>query len=259
MAIKSRLLVVAESLGIGGTESHLLRVLPRLKHSGLDVAVFCVSGRGERAVQLEDCNIEVRAPRHLSFEAGQRRHPKQVARAAFSLFNFMKSWQPEIVHFYLPGPYVVGAPLALAQRVPVKIMSRRSLSFYQRSWPLAARIERNLHTRMDGLIGNSQAVVEQLIGEGGPKDRVRLIYNGVEALDPALSTRDARRELGIEEDVLVASVIGALVHYKGHEDLIRGFGSVASRLPPKWVLLVAGRDEGHAGRNLEYPVGENDE
>ena len=63
-------------------------------------------------------------------------------------------------------------------------MSRRSLSDYQRNWPSVARLEQRLHRRMDAVIGNSRAVVRQLIGEGIPEAKVRLIYNGIETSHP---------------------------------------------------------------------------
>ena len=54
-----RLLVVTESLGIGGTESHLLRMLPRLREFGWNVVIFCMSGRGKLAPRLEAAGVEV--------------------------------------------------------------------------------------------------------------------------------------------------------------------------------------------------------
>ena len=144
MRLERRLLVVTESLGVGGTESHLLRLLPRLSDLGWHVAVFCLSSRGERAVELEASNIEVVSTRRSLGEDGARRHPKRIARTAGSLFYFIRHWRPWIAHFYLPGPYVIGAPIALTQRVPVKVMSRRSLSDYQQNWPMVGRIERVL-------------------------------------------------------------------------------------------------------------------
>ena len=47
-----RLLVVTESLGVGGTESHLIRTLPRLVAAGWNVVTFCLTERGERAEQV---------------------------------------------------------------------------------------------------------------------------------------------------------------------------------------------------------------
>jgi glycosyltransferase involved in cell wall biosynthesis len=156
----------------------------------------------------------------------------------------MRRWQPQIAHFYLPGPYLIGAHVAIAARTAIKIMSRRSLSDYQRNWPLVARLERRLHTRMDAVIGNSRAVVRQLIEEGIPEEKVRLIYNGID-LSPTLPDRsEARRALGLDDETLVGVVIANLLHYKGHRELISGLSHVEQALPSKWRILLAGRDHG---------------
>ena len=240
-----RLLVVTESLGIGGTESHLIRVLPRLQALGWQAATFCLSGRGERADELESKGIEVVAPRRIAKgNRSDHRRPVFIARTASSLFWFMRQWQPEIAHFYLPGPYLVGAPIGIANGTPVKIMSRRSLSDYQQKWPIVARLERMLHRRMDALVGNSRAVVAQLISEGVPESKVRLIYNGIEASEPLPPRPEARQELGLDENALVGVVVANFIHYKGHQDLIRGFGHVAGRLPAPWRVLLVGWDQG---------------
>jgi glycosyltransferase involved in cell wall biosynthesis len=241
-----RLLVVTESLGVGGTESHLVRLLPRLSPLGWKAAIFCISARGERADELESRGVEVLCA--LGGLQGSQsintRRPINIARSAASLVWFMRQWRPQIAHFYLPGPYVVGAPIAIAQRVPVKIMSRRSLSVYQQSWPSVAFVERRLHKRMDALVGNSQAVVGQLLEEGAPEDRVKLIYNGVEAGNPRLSRSDARQELGIDGDTLLGIVVANLINYKGHHELIKALGDIKEQLGSNWQILVVGRDQG---------------
>jgi glycosyltransferase involved in cell wall biosynthesis len=155
----------------------------------------------------------------------------------------MLRWRPHIAHFYLPGPYLIGAPAAIAARVPIKIMSRRSLSHYQKNWPTAARMERWLHNHVDLLIGNSRAVVAELLSEGIPETKVRLIYNGIEP--PDLPTRgEARRELGLAPDAFVGVAVANLIKYKGHQDLIKGLAQVAWQLPSPWRMLLVGRDEG---------------
>jgi glycosyltransferase involved in cell wall biosynthesis len=156
----------------------------------------------------------------------------------------MRRWRPHIAHFYLPGPYLIGANVAIAARIPIKIMSRRSLSDYQRNWPLVAKLERRLHTKMDAVIGNSRAVVRQLIEEGIPEAKVRLIYNGIE-VSPVLPDRnEARQALGLDSDTLVGVVIANLIHYKGHRELVRGLSHLEQELPTNWRILVAGRDHG---------------
>src|SRR4029077_2536465 len=186
-----RLLVVTESLGVGGTESHLIRTLPRLAASGWSVVTFCLTKRGERAEQVEAAGVEVAASPRLARRKGSfLRYPAHVAWATNNLYWLMRRWRPQIAHFYLPGPYLIGAHVAIAARIPIKIMSRRSLSDYQRNWPLVAKLERHLHAKMDAVIGNSRAVVRQLIDEGIPESKVRLIYNGIEVSPGVLPDRN---------------------------------------------------------------------
>ena len=244
MSPERRLLVVTESLGVGGTESHLIRVLPRLAARGWKVAIFCLSERGKRAQQIEAAGVEVFARSQLAIHKKSLLYPAHIALASGKLFSLMRRWRPDIAHFYLPGPYLVGALLAIATHTPIKIMSRRSLSRYQQNWPTVGRMERFLHGRMDVLIGNSRAVVGELMAEGVPETKVRLIYNGIEVAEPLLDQSEARRELGLDQDALVGVVVANLIHYKGHRELIKGLAQIAQHLPSPWRILLAGRDYG---------------
>ena len=114
-----RLLIVTESLGVGGTESHLIRTLPRIAASGWDVVTFCLTERGERAEQVEKAGVEVCASPRLAKRKGSvLRYPAHVALATNKLYWLMRRWRPDIAHFYLPGPYLIGAHVAIAARVP---------------------------------------------------------------------------------------------------------------------------------------------
>lgn len=97
---------------------------------------------------------------------------------------------------------------------------------------------------MDALVGNSRVIVAQLISEGVPESKARLIYNGIEASEPLIDRREARRELGLDENMIVGVVVANLIHYKGHRDLLRGLGQVAPQLPSPWQILLAGGDQG---------------
>ena len=242
MPTEHRLLVMTKSLGVGGTESHLLRLVPGLVAYGWNVAIFCLSGRGKLASEMEDKGVEVVGPRKIVSRQMLLRYSAHAAIASSKLYKFIRQWRPDITHFYLPGPYVIGTPVAIAAGTPIKVMSRRSLSRYQQKWPAVASIERRLHQKMDALIGNSGAVTDELIAEGAPPARVKLIYNGIETSAAFLDRSEARRILGIGEDSLVGVVVANLIPYKGHRELIEGMGQVAARLPSPWRILLAGRD-----------------
>jgi glycosyltransferase involved in cell wall biosynthesis len=236
-----RLLVVCESLGIGGAETDLIQLLPRLVDRGWSVKVYCLSERGCRAEQVERSGIQVVSSSRLT---GRGRNPLHIGLAAYRLFVLMRRWRPHIAHFYLPGPYLVGVPVAMAAGSSIKIMSRLSQAHYQQHRPLAARVEWLLHQYLDAVIGNSRAVVKDLVTEGIPSEKIRLIYNGVETSIARPNRAGARRTLGIEQDSLIGVMVANLIPYKGHKDLIEGLALVAQSLPLGWRILFAGRDEG---------------
>ena len=92
-----RLLIVTESLGVGGTESHLIRTLPRIAASGWDVVTFCLTERGERAEQVEKAGVEVCASPRLARRKGSvLRYPAHVILATNKLYRLMRRWRPDI-------------------------------------------------------------------------------------------------------------------------------------------------------------------
>ena len=177
-------------------------------------------------------------------------HLPQFILGGAHLFNVMRRRRPTIVHFFLPAAYLVGAPLAIFSSVPVRIMSRRSLlNAYQQSYPLALKFERRLHRKMTAILGNSRSVVRELNQlEDVPTSRLGLIYNGVDTarFTNAGSPKVTRAALGLSQETLALVMVGNLIPYKGHSDLISALGLAASKLPEDWRLLLVGRDFGVA-------------
>ncbi len=171
----------------------------------------------------------------------------RLAAGSAKLFRTIRRDRPSIVHFFLPGPYLAGAPAAIAAQAPIKIMSRRSLADYQSKWPGVGRIEHHLHRRMDAVIGNARAVVQELAEkEGCPQDKLHLIYNGIASSGPGMTKVEARRLLRLPAEGFVATMVANLYSYKGHTDLIAALAGIADQLPQPWVVLCAGRDAGAA-------------
>jgi glycosyltransferase involved in cell wall biosynthesis len=201
--------------------------------------------RGALAQQMEASGVEVLcADTRWTKTVSPLNYSANTAIAFGKLCAAMRTWRPNIAHFYLPRPYLIGAPAAIAARVPIKIMSRRSLSCYQEKRLFVAGVERALHGRMDRVVGNSRAVVNELRKEGVPENKLRLIYNGIDVSGEVLDRSAARIELGLPRDAIVGVHVANLIHYKGHRDLIEGVARIAEQLPLPWCILLAGRDEG---------------
>jgi glycosyltransferase involved in cell wall biosynthesis len=235
-----RVLVVASRLNVGGTEMHLLRVLPRLRQAGLDISIFAIARGGSLEQQFVDAGIPV-----LGVEPTGSRVLRSLTAARVLRRSLLRS-RPDVLHCFLTEPYLVGSLASAGFGGMVRLMSRRSLSHYQRNHALLAYIERWLHRWVDALIGNSTAVAAQLVDECSQPGKVGVIHNGIELPPvPTPERRNARRsELGIPANAFVIAVIANLIPYKGHEDLLEALAQVRNRLGGLWRLMLIGRDEG---------------
>ena len=239
---------VIGSLDIGGAQSHLVRILPPLKELGWEPIVFCLSREGPQADRLRSAGIPVRIG-----NKGQKRpqmpgvRALRLVKATLGLLCLLTRERPSIVHFFLPEAYLLGGPLSLVSGIPIRIMSRRSLNLYQQRWSTARWLEPWLHRHMTAIVGNSRAVVEELVvQEGREPEHVGLIYNGVALSDPLdpLKKQNVIKSLDLEGSRFTAIMAANLMVYKGHVDLLRAFHLVQDKLPQPWALLLAGRDYG---------------
>ena len=240
-----KILYVIGSLDLGGAERHVSLISPRLKQLGWEPIIYCITRRGIQSDGVEKNGVRVIGP---PWEIGPGQMPfgklVRMVASCIKLFGLLLFQRPQIVHFFLPLAYVIGAPLAFLARSPILIMSRRSLNLYQRQHPVLSRLEMWLHRRMDAILGNSRAVVDQLVElEGCSRDKVSIIYNGIDvaSIDRVEATDDTSIS---KPSVLVFIIVANLIHYKGHSDLIEAFAIVQQRLPERWSLLCIGRDDG---------------
>lgn len=245
----SRILYVTGSLDLGGAEKHLSDVLPRLRQAGFDVAVFSITTPGFYAKELQRLGVPV----YAAFESKKLlllpkfiRNLVLFVASVVRLVITIRDYRPKTLHMFLPAAYIVGATASVISPKVNLVMSRRSRNLYQKNYFFIGRLERFLHRRMDVLLGNSMRVLQDLVDEGAPPDRLRLIYNGVSTSDCAerSNTDELRSRFGIDVEDVVFVVVANLIPYKGHADLIKAFGSVKNRMDCNWVLLVVGEDRG---------------
>lgn len=238
-----RVLFVIGQLDVGGTERHVQQVATALRARGLQMAVFALKQGGALGAELVAAGVPV-----LACE-GRRPGLVGLWQAARYLSDVVGRERPDIIHFFLPAAYLVGA--IATSRFPLRrVMSRRSLSRYQTRYPGVRWLERRLHRRMDAVLGNSRAVARELAEEGVPAARLGIIYNGVVDRTCGHDRAAARRALGLGDDTLVCVMIANLIPYKGHTDLLQALALARHDLPSDWCMLFAGRDDG-IGTELE--------
>src|SRR5579885_2879951 len=172
-----RVAVVTSRLDIGGTERHLARILPALKQRGLHVALYVMERGGPLEAEIAAQGVRIEGPRRVRF--------LHWARATLALALWLRRERPALIHFFLPRPYIFGSLAAELAGHRRRIMSRRSLTDYRKRYPLLGLLERLLHRRTLGMLGNSQAVLDQLAAEVGDRRKLAIIHNCIVPPPPA--------------------------------------------------------------------------
>lgn len=249
------ILYVIGSLDVGGAETHLARVVPSLDRERWAPAIYTFSRRGALAETVERGGVPVYSPRIPGFMRGV--DPlSRIARLGFAFVQLvwhLMRFRPRLVHYFLPMSYVIGLPATFLAhaltvftgKLPLRIMSRRSLNLYQRSYPTLGWLECLLHCGCSAVIGNSRAVIAELKAEGVKPERLRLIYNGVETpLANGFDKSAKRAELDLSDDRLVIVQVANLIPYKGHADLLEAFAKLRRSFDDEIMLCLIGRDDG---------------
>ena len=102
------------------------------------------------------------------------------------------------------------------------------------------------------IVAVSRTIQEILIASGIPRERVSLVYSGIDVAETAATTRlDLRSLLNLPPESLIAVNVAALVEHKDHATLLRTARLLAPDFPTlHWV--IAG--DGERRRDLELQI-----
>ena len=166
--------------------------------------------------------------------------PKSVLR----LSREFRRLGTRVVHSYLFHGNFLGTLAARLARVPVALVSKRSLDTYPKlSDRLACRVANRL---ADRVTANSEAVRRHVHeAEGCALDKIVVIPNGVDltrfpAVESAATT--ARATLAIDPPTSrpIVGTVARLAPKKGQHDLIEAAALVVRRRPDATFVLVGG-------------------
>ncbi|MDA7766416.1 glycosyltransferase [Alphaproteobacteria bacterium] len=247
--MRSVILFVVQSLELGGTERHIVDVLPLLRCRGWQIRLFALNLKGCKSREIEQLGIRVEGPadaKNYKYIPFFFHRPLANFLRITSLIRVMFNPDIRLVHFFLPRAYLVGGFLSLFAPIPLRVMSRRSRNSYQLKYPFFAVFERTLHIFMDAVLSNSISVKNDLLQEGVDSKKIGLIYNGYDLghLKNVPDRNATRFKLKIKNDALVLIIVANLFPYKGHMDLVKAVSGIATQMFEGWRLLIVGRDEG---------------
>ena len=210
-----------------GGQNQFLLLLKGLYERGHAAELLTAKGSslGHRASKLGFCV-------HYTSRDGLR------VPAAAAIRRLMSNGRFDLVHVN-ESHALTAAWLSRAHRRAPLLISRRV------GFPLGTNyFSRARFAAATRIIASSKWVAEQLAASGVTRDRVRVIYEGVEIPAPVTAEirRAARTRWGVDEKERLLGCAGVLLPDKGQEWVIRALAQLRGEFP-ECKLLLAGEGE----------------
>jgi sugar transferase (PEP-CTERM/EpsH1 system associated) len=244
---KIKILHVLDSLGVGGMERVVIDVANNLDHSRFDHAVCCISRKGEAAPYLRE------GTRCVDLGKGARADylaPVKIAR-------LIGAEAPDIIHTQSWS----GIDAAIAKMlagVARLVHSEHGRNYpHIDSEPLKRKVARRcLYHLSDAVFAISAEVRDYYCRETGfPRERMRVIPNGVDLRRIDGAGGGARAELGIGAEDFVVGTVARLDATKDTITLARAFARLY-RLRPETNLRLLIIGDGDQKAMIENFVAE---
>lgn len=224
---------------IRGSERCLLDWLGHLDRDRVRPVVWCNSQTMATAVaELHVPVVRGRFPILLDWQPPRFDLVGFAARVREGV-ALVRAHEIELIHANSAAPNQWMLPVARTTGVPL-------IAHLHTSYDLRGRCVFGLH-HSDVVIGVSRIMVRDLLADGVPHDRVRVVYNGIdrERLDQG-DAKGLREELGIGDDEVVLSCVGSLIRRKGFDVLLDAFARVHAAAPRTRLLVIGDGPEREA-------------
>jgi L-malate glycosyltransferase len=233
------ILLIGDTLNLGGTEGQFVELGRRLDRSRWLLHVACIRAEGPLRPRLEQAGVEP-----WSCGGGSFLSPRFVP-TVLRLARRIRALKIDLLHSFDFYSNILAIPAARLARVPVIIASQRDLG------ELRPRYQHRVHATVLNLathiLVNSAAVSERLqatrVARAG---RLSVIYNGVDVtrFAPPGST-------GAVSERSLIGVLASLRPYKGLRELVEAAADVI-RAVPRARFEIWG--EGPLGSELEARI-----
>jgi glycosyltransferase involved in cell wall biosynthesis len=252
---KPTVLVLADALGVGGSERQLFLLLSELSARDAFELHVVAFNRAPGAVlnhALEDSGVSV--------EMVPAECRSKIQRLRF-LRRFVRWLGPDVIHSWIFHTNAYAAIIGSAAGVKGRIGSLRSLlslAYDEIGRPLSLV---SLFS-VPRLLVNSNAIFREVVAAGYPAQRITLLENCVvfDQISPAEPQRAERElpDLGLAKDDLVVGAIGNLRVEKEHHLLVQAVARLVGRFPRLRAVIVGTPITPSVSERLEQEIRKQD-
>ncbi|HET8945738.1 MAG TPA: glycosyltransferase family 4 protein [Candidatus Polarisedimenticolia bacterium] len=235
-APRPRVLLVVNSLGYGGTERMIERLVLALEARGeVRYTVASLEGPGPIGARLKAAGVDVRAF-HLSGGA-----LRQILGGRRALRRLLRSERFDLVHSFLYRSHSACRLARLGASAALPLISSERCLGDNRGWAIRAA-NRWTGAMSDRILAVSAAVAETVVRRDRvPEEKVVVVPNGIEEAeaDPRRRAR-LRRVLGLAGTDALLLYLGRLHPEKGPDLLLDALDLLRRRLPSGWRAAIVG-------------------
>ncbi len=234
-----RLLFINEKLGYTGTSSYTLDLAVALRKGGDEIRISTTGGDLREA--FKDLGIETYFVKFNPF-------------SWWKLIQFLRDYQPELVHIQNLRSSAFGRKIAKKLRIPYVVTVHRA------PHAAAPRLEDPL---LAGVIAVNEVIREALVNnQGVPKSIIRVIHRGVdtEVLAPERAPAAGQGSAPGTGMIPVVGSVGSITRVKGHHVFLRAARRVLDQgVEAMFAIVGEGEDEPYLRKivkelGLEYNV-----
>jgi glycosyltransferase involved in cell wall biosynthesis len=146
-----------------------------------------------------------------------------------------RAWRSDIVHCHWTISGLVAYLATRLRRRPL-VLSVRGSDIHLVERGLMARLHRQIYAWMDIVVAVSEDIAHKLEGMGVPREKIRVVANGVDQRFRPGDRRQARLRLALPPEDFIVLFVGMLVPIKGLDVLIEALAKIEGAKPV--VLLV---------------------
>jgi glycosyltransferase involved in cell wall biosynthesis len=234
-----RILFLIRALSVGGAERQLVLLAGALKVRGHDVAVMTYYPDGDLARELAATGV-----RQISLGKKGRWH---VFSFVLRLIGSIRHYKPEVILSYLALANVMAVavkPFIAKCRIIWGIRDAKlPLEHYDWMRRLELRLEALVSGFADHTIANSEAGRTAAMERGFARDKVSVVYNGIDTHRFRICDEDRKRvraELGLEDGNIAVGTVGRLTPQKDYWTFLKTAAALHARNPEMRFLCIGG-------------------